>query len=252
MVQNTFRLPEKEQELVLPPRGAAPTDPIDSRPVSGYKTYYYTGGQAQIYYEDVFLDEVSSLQFTTATNKTPIYGYSSVYFDTVAKGNLLVQGNFVVNFVNANYLQIVAKSIEDQRTKSNPNAEFEGGALLFRDPGIALDPKSFRNTKNINSFMLRQTINQIRGLGNKEFLELAQKVEADRRAGNSSGGEKFYNLAPFTIYAVFGDETDSQANHTVRTIKDVYLTGVAQVVNSSGETVQEQYSFIARDIGDIE
>lgn len=104
----------------------------------------------------------------------------------------------------------------------------------------------------MNAFEEQQLFNQIRGLGNREYLQLAQQVQNNKAPGLSFSNDKFYTLKPFEIFAVFGDETDRNSNHTVKKIKDVYLTAQAQVISSSGEVIQEQYSFIARDIGDIE
>ena len=216
---------------------------------SVYKTYYYSGGQAQVYYDDVFLDEISSLNFTTVTNKSPIYGYSSTYFDTVAKGNILIQGSFVINFVTTNYLSIIAESIRQR--KEGILAETDSDGILIR-PTVTIPGTGTVLSDKMTSFQLQQAINQIRGLGNKEFLELSQRIQNSKGVSAALSNDKFYTLKPFEIFAVFGDENDLSSNHTVKKIKDVYLTGQAQVINSSGEVIQEQYSFIARDIGDIE
>ena len=199
---------------------------------STYKTYYYTGGQAQIYMRDVFLDEVTSLQFSTVTNKTPIFGYASRRFDTVAAGNMLVQGTFTINFVSSGYLQIIAQSIQDKNRDSKSSA---AKGILKRHSDIAKDP-----------YLLNQTINQIRGLGNQEFRAYSlQLLKSQRGAGKIL---QFYDIPPFDIFAVFGDSHDPNANSTTRNIKEVYLTGQSQVVSTGGEVLQEQYSFIAKDI----
>lgn len=216
---------------------------------SVYKTHYYSGGQAQVYYDDVFLDEISSLNFTTVTNKTPFYGYSSTYFDTVAKGNILIQGSFVINFVTTNYLSIIAESIRQRKEGILVDVNEDG--VLVR-PDLTVPGSRIILKKNMDAFQFQQAINQIRGLGNREFLQFAQKIQSDKSQTLSFSNDKFYTLKPFEIFAVFGDETDRTSNHTVKKIKDVYLTAQAQVISSSGEVIQEQYSFIARDIGDVE
>lgn len=205
-----------------------------ANPVSQYRTYYYSGGQAQIYMKDILLDEVFNLQFSTVTNKSPIYGYASERFDTVAKGNMIVQGSFIINFVHANYLQILAEALQQdevQRKKLD-------GVAFFKD---------FANSKNISQFELQQALNQIRGLGNREFRAYARELQRETREDPLP---KFYEIPPFDIFAVFGEATQagSAGNSTVRTIREVYLTGQAQALYSNGEPVQEQYSFIARDI----
>ena len=215
--------------------------PAPSPTVSQYKTYYYSGGQAQIYMEDIFIDELFALQFSTVTNKTPIYGYSSKRFDTVADGNLLVTGSFTVNFVNANYMSILSKYLQGNK------AELERSrAGRLRPAGDQTLVQAANNPSALSPFELTQALNQIRGLGNKEFRELQSAIQELNVIEVEH--DMFYDIPPFDVFAVFGDETDPNANHTLRKIIDVYLTAQAQVVNSSGEVRQEQFSFIARDI----
>lgn len=204
--------------------------------VSKYKTYYYSGGQAQVYMQDILLDEISNLQFSTVTNKSPIYGYASERFDTVAKGNMIVQGSFTINFVNANYLQILAEAIaQDLFAKKRENLN---GVSLLED---------LAGGKLVSEFRLQQALNQIRGLGNKQFRVFAEQVQRQK----SVEGEllpKFYEIPPFDIFAIFGDTSDPNSNTTARRMSEVHLTGQSQVLYSNGDPIQEQYSFIARDI----
>lgn len=204
--------------------------------VSQYKTYYYSGGQAQIYMQDILLDEISNLQFSTVTNKSPIYGYASERFDTVAKGNMIVQGSFTVNFVNANYLQILAEAVLQDLRKENPNKS--NGISILDD---------FVNPKAISDFRLQQAMNQIRGLGNRQFKQLAADIEK-KKAIEDVQLPRFYEIPPFDIYAIFGNAEDANSNTTARRIREVHLTGQSQVLYSNGDPIQEQYSFIARDI----
>ena len=236
--------PLSDCDDVLADIAAANPRPTKQRPeqISTYQTYYYSGGQAQVYLEDVFLDEVTNLYFTTVTNKAPIYGYASERFDTVAKGNMIVQGSFSINFVSTNYLQIISQIVRE----GNGDARLDGtvdGAILSRNADLFLEEY------DRSEFKLQQTINQIRGYGNKEFKELAIQMQQRRKSKRGLVNAQFYELPPFDIYAIFGDHLDESANHTVRRIKDVYLTGSNQVVSPTGEPIQEQYSFIARDIG---
>jgi hypothetical protein len=215
-----------------PPQVITPPEPVN---VSSYKTYYYTGGQAQVYMGDVFLDEITSMQFSTVTNKTPIFGYASKRFDTIAAGNLLVQGTFTINFVSSGYLPIIAQSIEDKKqsgTGSEPENGIRrrGGATLLQD-----------------EYYLAQTINQIRGLGNEEFRKYSKQLQDEKKA-RGQPLKQFYDIPPFDIYAVFGDSDDPNANSTTRNIKEVYLTGQSQVISTDDGVLQEQYSFLAKDI----
>lgn len=196
--------------------------------ISKYKTYYYSGGQAEIYFSNIFIDEINSLQFQTVTNRSPIYGYASQLFDTIAKGNLIVHGSFALNFIQAGYLNIVAQHISDRETKYS-----------YTRTGL-------QDIDTSTEFRTQQAINAIRGLGNQEFKQLAEGLGKENN--NSLPITRFDRIDPFDIYAVFGDHRDEDANHTVRHIKHVYLTGNSQRVEANGQPIMDVYEFIAHDI----
>lgn len=64
----------------------------------------------------------------------------------------------------------------------------------------------------------------------------------DRRADDT-------RLNPFEIYVAFGDFAgDNTANHTIERIRNVYILGKSKQVSIDGLPIQEQYSFIGRNI----
>ena len=224
------------------------------RAAARYTPQYYSGAQAQIYFGDILIDEIVQFQYTTATNKMPIYGYASELFDTVASGNLLVQGSFVINFVEAGYLAIIAAAIADRSfgRKAIGRRSYEKRNAAT---GEVLS-ETLRETSILTpgSYLGNQALNQVRGLGNKEFRALARELNVNKIGQNNKPlGEaghttRFDLMAPFDIYAIFGDYTDPNADHTVRKLKNVYLTGQGQTITVSGEPVGEMYNFIARTI----
>lgn len=219
---------------------------LSSRTISKYKTFYYSGGQAQVYLEDVFLDELCGLSFSTMTNKAPIYGYSSVYFDTVARGNIIISGSLEVNFVHSHYLPIIARDIVDKRDTSSKTFLNRNSPFYPLAGTSTLD-----GAKEARQFQLQQALNRLKGLGNQQALEVYRDLQEQREgtvAPTGASFEEFYNVPSFNIWATFGDISDPRANSTVRKIIDVHLTGQTQTVYSNGEPIKEQYSFIARDI----
>jgi hypothetical protein len=78
---------------------------IDRRGI--YDNDYFSGAQAALYIGDVLVDEVTSISFAVNQSRSPLYGYASALFDAVSKGNVIVQGNFTVNFKEAGYLWLV-------------------------------------------------------------------------------------------------------------------------------------------------
>jgi hypothetical protein len=57
-----------------------------------------------LYVGDVWIDEVTSLQYQTTQVKTPIYGYASQLWDDCSAGHVIVQGGFTINFKEQGYL----------------------------------------------------------------------------------------------------------------------------------------------------
>lgn len=65
---------------------------------------YFCGANIAIKMGDAVVGELAGISYNVLDSKTPIYGYSSRLFDAVAPGQKLVQGSFVANAVEANYI----------------------------------------------------------------------------------------------------------------------------------------------------
>lgn len=69
------------------------------------KKRYYSSIDAEIYFGGIFIDEVTNIVWSVQQQALPIYGYNSYCFDDVAVGARLINGQFTINFTEANYLQ---------------------------------------------------------------------------------------------------------------------------------------------------
>lgn len=65
---------------------------------------YYSSVDAEIYFGDMFIDEVTSIEWAVQQQTMPIYGYNSYCFDDLAVGSRIIQGQFAVNFTKAGFL----------------------------------------------------------------------------------------------------------------------------------------------------
>lgn len=72
---------------------------------------YFSWYDVDLYFGDIYIDELTEINFTVAQSTTPIYGYNSFVFDTVAQGMRVIQGEFAVNFTKANYLYEVLNTL---------------------------------------------------------------------------------------------------------------------------------------------
>jgi hypothetical protein len=249
-----------------------------------YDNDYFSGAQVGIYIGDVLVDEVTSISFAVNQTRTPLYGYASTLFDDMAKGHVIVQGQFTVNFKEAGYLWLIlhryralvkGKNDHPFRTKGKP-AEYEtkktieaiiNGDLLPGEEQVsgALAREAVLSLSGFSSIQRfqRDLAGTGPGVGLAEnIFEVFENAIWHEGNGTSFGvegvGELNFNrnrrtdepeLNPFDIFMAFGDFTgDDRIHHTIHKLKDVYLLGSSKQIVIDGTPIQEAYSFIARDL----
>lgn len=65
---------------------------------------YYSAVDAELYFGDIYIDEVASIQWSMQQQTLPLFGYNSYTFDDLALGTRLIQGQFAINFTEDNFL----------------------------------------------------------------------------------------------------------------------------------------------------
>lgn len=220
---------------------------------------YYSGSQITVWFGNIYIDDIYSIQWVRTQNKMPIYGYASQTFDAIAKGTVLVQGNFVINFRQEGYMSYIMKAIQDlYQAYSNYNAN------------SSPDPNVWSTVQNLVSQHLHQgtfgpqTAADIQALGNDpNFAQLATDYANAVWGNESTSGELIYpadveqaNDMPkgFNIFISYGPQGDSSSisnaqfkQSTTKTLNGVHLVGESQSIQVGGQPVQEQYSFIANN-----
>jgi len=139
-----------------------------------YDLDYFSGSQMFMYIGDVWVDEVTSLQYATQQQKTPLYGYASQLFETVAAGPVIVQGSFTINYKEQGYLWAVLRRFkhiteagagisvgEGKKSARDLKKQKRRDANLFENRlgGGSGQPVTKPNTKTIS----RATIEDITG-----------------------------------------------------------------------------------------
>ena len=69
------------------------------------KKRYYSALDAEIFFGDIFVDDITDIGWGTQQQTLPIFGYNSYTFDGMAVGSRMVQGQFSTNFHQRSYLQ---------------------------------------------------------------------------------------------------------------------------------------------------
>jgi len=72
---------------------------------------YFSGIDAEIYFEDVYIDETVQIAFNVQQQAMPLYGYNSYVYDDIALGSRLVSGQFTINFTKSNYMYQVLDTL---------------------------------------------------------------------------------------------------------------------------------------------
>lgn len=65
---------------------------------------YFTATDCQVYFNDVYMDDITGLSFSLSEVTEPIYGYASNTWDYFARGKRVVHGQFRIAFKEAGYL----------------------------------------------------------------------------------------------------------------------------------------------------
>jgi len=236
---------------------------------------YFSGARVQIYFGDTFIEEATSLQYTLTETVVPIYGFASYTWDRVARGTRVVQGSFTINFTEAGYLQTVldrlsnkmnsAKGIstgikeEDIGTKYNIRGNLEGMTLeqllsaekkdfdalmtAYEDSiwGGANLQEDFRNRSH-DTYFYPQNLEMKNTSYYKEMRQAGFNIMVDFG--------KNMDLGRIQCFSGLGDKEMNDIK-TRQSIMNVQLTSVGKMIAPDGQAVQEQYSFIAKDIDGV-
>jgi len=218
---------------------------------------FYSGSQTTVWFGNILLDDINSIQFQRVQNKRPIYGYASQTFDAVAKGTIMISGSFVINFRQRGYLSAIVDSIKNLYGNTKDNGSWPEVRKLV---GLHLKNGTFGPT----------TTADLQDIGSSpDFLELAKAYEETIWGGGIAGADEddstLENLAPdiqqsanipdgFNILITYGNTAGTEARtlrdqlqSTAKTLIGVHLVGESQVIRVGGQPVMEQYDFIAKD-----
>lgn len=195
---------------------------------------YFCGANVLIRIGDMPVLEATGLSLSIQESKRPIYGYSSRHFDAVASGQVLVQGQLIINYVHQDYLYHAIRAglgLEDDQAFSTdiPAVEVEDYmASLGEDP--AMDGKFITALKNQFWTPAVST-----GGGLSDLLPTR----------NPHDGFSGLNLR-----VTFGDQDLGlkSSGKTGIMIKDLYFMGRSNVISISEDVIVEAYPFIARDM----
>ena len=252
-----------------------------------YDLDYFSGSQTSLYIGDVWVDEITSLQYTVQQTKTPLYGYASQLFDDTAAGHVLVQGSMSINFKEQGYLWAVLRRYFNVSAVETGvrSARKEGGLLRTAKGSTRTMPdlvnKSGNRVGSNGTRVSRASIERLtqgeatRSERYKFYHDLAayatfsNKSPRDRvfedvveafedevwRPDSSNNGLNSQirridanKFDGFDMYIVFGNYSNPAANHSTRKLIGVRLLSEGKQIVVGGAPIQETYEWIAKSV----
>lgn len=252
-------LAQKQQQLVsIDPDISALLPPLNPEqapefvaPNTGQGTYF-TMTQARMYIGNLFIDELNALQFAMQDNKIPVYGYASRFYDAVAQGKSLVQGQFTVNFISEGYLVTTlreyAKNVDNGSTVIDQIAQQQQARLLtltnlLQNPDPGWTPDMIAAAK-------AEISNLASTLGPASVTAAKAGINANIRQQNNSilglaGGDYPNAVYEDTSFDIVVEYTGA-GRTIIRRLEDCHLISNESIMDHSGTPILDSYGFIAR------
>lgn len=231
--------------------------------IERYTTDYFCGSQVAIFLGDIWLSDISMIQYEMTQTKRPFYGYKSQKFDMVAKGTQLINGAFSMNYTHTNFLNMaIAEYLRHSSTLSKDGGPGGAGSINQDEFNRFLDD-IYHKRNSLKTLGPNRPLTNIPGDTDNSMNELDFGVKASLLENYFWGGadaptEPYAtippdNLPPFDIMITFGNyakertvEDEGISSHTLKILNNVHITGHALQAGTTGEPIQEVYSFIAR------
>jgi hypothetical protein len=229
--------------------------PNTSTEYTRFRSEYFSGADVRIYFGDIWVDEITSLQFTLQEQVAPIFGYASFTWDKVARGSRYVQGSFAINFKESYYLHSVMNRLNSKMTEAGRGSS--GFNAEKWKEGVDIEHLIASEGNNFD-VIADEFEKSMWGQGLMTGQQSVRPKTTYFAPTHSSGGSDVDSFnrpeladSGFNILIGYGpmNEKDGMKNtETTHSLVGVQLTGVSQIVGGDGQPVQEQYSFIARDL----
>lgn len=218
-----------------------------------YASQYFTGTQASIWVGDVWVDECFGIQFHATQSIVPIFGYASSRFDAVARGKVLVQGVFEMNFIDEGYLFAILEDADRKRLASDEEAVKRGPADVIKEQiDVLKEVQQVRTSAPTEQATINRSRSQAMGdiINILSNLDIASADKLGRELANNAPiptENVIYKMIPFRLTGHFGHpEINGKEQGTFKEIVDCFLVSNEMIVGSNDEVVKERYSFIAR------
>lgn len=216
---------------------------------------YFTMTQARMYIGTLFIDELNGLQFALQDNKIPIYGYASRYYDAIAQGKSLVQGQFTINFVSEGYLYVTLQEYQRMITSgkdaTNVVADEQQAKLTkltnsILNPDVAWTSNQLSTAKDAVRTMVASMGSS--GPAALDAAKASMAVTRKQQLSNTLGlsGPDYSNAVYSDISFDLVVQYSGAGRTVVRMLEDCHLISNESIMDHSGTPILDSYGFVAR------
>ncbi len=234
---------------------------------------YFTGADINIYFQDMFIDEITSLEFQLSQNIKPIYGYNSYVYDVLAVGQRIIQGSFSINFKEPNYLERKLSALYGVQPVVTTAAQGTSLlALINQHPALAAKYGVGPDTTEYPSSLVLAIMDggdpELNNLLESYINAYWEPLVDTKQYDQPFMSHRFDILVAFgqiphrNNYVLPGDKNYVASNENLATaqmlldswgprfaLQEVQITGVGQQHSIESEAnVVEVYSFVCKDI----
>ena len=200
--------------------------------MANYGFEYFCGANVTVSIEEMPVLEAAGISYQIEETKMPLYGYSSRHYDAVARGQVLVRGTLLINFVHQDYLfkaiQLGTGHIESK---------------VIQEPLIPVDSDIVR-LFSVDSPDERE---QIANYQKDQFWSVEPVNEPFSPIARTYSPHDV--VGGVDIDVVFGSQSHKQlAGVTALRLVDVNFTGRSNAIRIDEDVIVEAYPFFARDV----
>lgn len=219
---------------------------------------FFAGANINIYFGDISLDEIVSMEVSLEEQHLPVYGYGSYTWDAIAKGNRVLSGRFSIYYKEEGYLHTLLTQINDGlASKKSASSILSVGPEEMTLEALL----TAANSKDPTAYQKLADAYEDALWGDNDSEETINIKSRDEDSYFTPHTKEKIRTDGYKIVIVFGPESRktkaslptnmSEVPTTVKTIHGVHITSSKMVINNDGQPVYEEYEFLARDMDEL-
>jgi hypothetical protein len=208
-----------------------------------FDSIYFSGAQTEISIGKFKVDEAIEVEGVYSMSQTPIYGYASTHFNTVAVGKVLVSGSIIINYVFDGYLYAFIKAAKEKNVIDAILNQYANEKVALASPSGPTNgiEKEVEVSENVDLFDYIST-SDIKKFQDKHW------TKPDQFSTNNAPARPEF-AGPFNILVKdYKVGYDRDADTSQRTLIDCFINRQAFVRRVDGSPIVEVYQFIAKTI----